>query len=65
MTDDNTKKRKKKVVIEDEEEDPIFSSIEEELETYRSLPIPKEALRTLRDARHADFTEVSMTNCDL
>ena len=60
MTDDVIKKRKKKASVEDdeEEEEPIFSSIKEELETYRSLSLPKEALRTLRDARHADFTEV-------
>ena len=55
----HNKKRKRRSNKVDDEDEPIFSSIEEELETYRSLLIPKAALRTLRDARNADFDEVT------
>ena len=39
-------------------EEEIFGSIEEELETYRSIPFPKAVLKSLRDARHYKFDEV-------
>ena len=55
----HNKKRKRRSNKVDDEVEPIFSSVEEELETYRSFLIPKAALRTLRDARNADFNEVS------
>ena len=55
----HNKKRKGRSNKVDDEDEPIFSSVEEELETYRSLLIPKAALRTLRDARNAVFDEVS------
>ena len=51
------KKRKKKETSEDEEEE-IFGSIDEELETYRSIPFPKAVLESLRDARNYKFDEV-------
>ena len=47
------KKRKKEM-----DGDEIFWSVEEELETYRSLKFSKSLLATLRDARNADFDEV-------
>ena len=40
------RKRKKKETSEDEEEE-IFGSIDEELETYRSIPFPKAVLESL------------------
>ena len=39
-------------------EEEIFGSIEEELETYRSIPFPRAVLESLRDARHYKFDEV-------
>ena len=53
------KKRKKKELSENDEEE-IFWSIEEELETYRSIPFPfpRAVLESLRDARHNKFDEV-------
>jgi hypothetical protein len=39
-------------------DEEIFGSVEEELETYRSLTFSKSLLATLRDARNADFHEV-------
>ena len=51
------KKRKKKEISEDEEEE-IFGSIDEELETYRSIPFPRAVLESLRDARNYKFDEV-------
>jgi hypothetical protein len=50
------KERKKKELSKNVEEE-IFGSIEEELETYRSIPIPR-VLESLRDARHYKFDEV-------
>jgi hypothetical protein len=52
------KKRIKKRKNEIDEDEEIFGSVEEELETYRSLKFSKSLLAALRDARNADFDEV-------
>ena len=50
-------KKRKKEIYEDEE---IFGSVEEELETYRSLKFFKKLIATLPNARNADFDEVKL-----